>query len=126
MYIRTLEGFRLGDPRPNWPPKDQLIGTCQAWVVNVPFKQDFKDFRAELWKAIERHVEGRTNQTQLAKIADGDIETLVKNIHSSLQSQSTRLAEQKNNVPIKAMLHSSNGKLGWIELTLLGGFSMPP
>jgi hypothetical protein len=126
MYIRTLEGFRLGDGRPNSPPKDQLIGTCQAWVVNLPFKQDFKDFRAELWKAIGRHVEGQSNKSQLARIADGGIEALVKNFHSSLQSQPTQLAKLQNNVPIKATLHSSNGKLGWIELFLLGGFSIAP
>jgi hypothetical protein len=121
MYFRTLEGLGFDGPA------DVLVGTCQAWVVTVPFKNDVKDFRAELWKAIGRHVKGKTNRLQLGLIAAGtSIEGLIKNFHSSIQSQSTKLEQLNNVVPIKATLHSSNGKLSFIELTLLGGFAIQP
>jgi hypothetical protein len=53
MRIRTFEGFGLGKP------KDVLAAKCRAWVVNVPFKKDYEEFRAEVWKGIGRHVGGR-------------------------------------------------------------------
>jgi len=132
MYIRTFDGFELravtgmGQP-PDPTPKDQLFSTCSAWVVNLPFKHDFKEFRQEVLKAIGRHVDGRANKRQLSSLVEGtDLGSLLKSIHGSIQTQTSRLKEQKNNVPIKATLHSSNGKLLWLELVLLGGFSTPP
>lgn len=122
MYFRSLEGVGFADAL-----ADQLVGTCQAWVVDVPFKDDFKDFRAELRKAIGRHIKTRTDKAQLDLIlADTRTEGLIKNFHSSIKSQSTQLQKLKNIVPIKATLHSSNGKLSWIDLTLLGGFGIQP
>jgi hypothetical protein len=53
MRIRTFEGLGLGEP------KDVLVAKCRAWVVNVPFKKDYEEFRAEVRKAIGRHVRGR-------------------------------------------------------------------
>jgi hypothetical protein len=119
MYLQT------GFGRPPTPQlKDELVETCFAWVLNVPFKIVFNDFRQEVLNAINRHVADQINRKMVPVLLVKQ-ESWLKMVHQSLQKQSTELKQNSNNVPVKATLFytvGKNRKLWRITFDLLGGF----
>jgi hypothetical protein len=59
-YRQRDRSRRPSRPAPKAPvrraPKDRFEGVLTTWVLEVPFRQDYKAFRKEVVTAIGRHV----------------------------------------------------------------------